>query len=169
MQYYLGIDAFANGGAVKWIDKTDMKVGYANDADKLDGKDSTYYLDYNNLTNKPSVLNPSDYYWANVKVSTSSNNSTVPTFSPTFKYKIATHGQLNPAADWVMATPIAKYLWHDLIAFNTATFEQSTNGSTWTTSTNSQYTQSPTNQKENQTIEVVNSTNRYARWTWAGS
>lgn len=112
---------------------------------------------------------PTEYYWANVKVSESSNDSTVPTFSPTFKYKIAAHDKLNPAADWVISTPIAKYLWHDLIAFKTATFEQSTDGSTWITSTDSKYTQSPTNQKENQTIEVVNSTNRYARWTWADS
>ncbi len=123
---------------------------------------------YNDLLNKPTILNPTDYYWANVKVSTTSNDSTVPTFSPTFKYKITAHEKLNPAADWALSTPIAKYLWHDLIAFKTATFEQSTDGTTWTTSTNSQYTQSPTNQKENQTIEVVNSTNKYARWTWTG-
>lgn len=56
------------------------------------------------------IPNPEDYYWANVKVSTTSNDATVPTFSPTFKYKIAAHNQLKPDTDWVISTPIAKYL-----------------------------------------------------------
>jgi hypothetical protein len=53
----------------------------AADSDKLDGQDGTYYLDYNNLTNKPTIPNPEDYYWANVKVSKESSTSTTPTFS----------------------------------------------------------------------------------------
>lgn len=53
----------------------------AADSDKLDGQDSTYYLNYNNLTNKPTIPNPEDYYWANVKVSKESSTSTTPTFS----------------------------------------------------------------------------------------
>ena len=31
------------------------KTAKASDADKLDGNDSTYYLNYNNLTNKPTI------------------------------------------------------------------------------------------------------------------
>lgn len=168
MQYYLGIDAFANGGAVKWINKTDMKVGYANDADKLDGKDSTYYLDYNNLTNKPSVPNPSDYYWANVKVSTSSSTSTKPTFANNFLVNIATNNVLTPSADWATASAIPKYLWHDLLPFRTAKAEYSTNGETWTEDTTDTYRRTLTNQKENQTITVLSDSRPYARFTWDG-
>lgn len=44
-----------------WIEKGDLLSGYlpktakAADADKLDGNDSTYYLNYNNLTNSPTL------------------------------------------------------------------------------------------------------------------
>ena len=46
--------SFTEGGtslANKYLGKT----AKAADADKLDGKDSTYYLNYNNLTNKPTI------------------------------------------------------------------------------------------------------------------
>ena len=36
------------------IDNGLVQAGYAKNSDKLDGKDSSYYLDYNNLSNKPS-------------------------------------------------------------------------------------------------------------------
>lgn len=44
-----------------WIEKGDLLSGYlpktakAADADKLDGNDSTYYLNYNNLTHSPTL------------------------------------------------------------------------------------------------------------------
>lgn len=79
MQYYLGIDAFANGGAVKWIDKTDMKVGYADDADKLDGQHGSYYLDYNNFTNTPTI--PTVPAVNNGKLTIQRNGTTVATFT----------------------------------------------------------------------------------------
>ena len=44
MTYILGIDAFADGGAVRWTNKANLKAGYADsagDSDKLDGKDLT--------------------------------------------------------------------------------------------------------------------------------
>ena len=46
--------SFTEGGtslANKYLGKT----AKAADADKLDGNDSTYYLNYNNLTNKPTI------------------------------------------------------------------------------------------------------------------
>ena len=46
--------SFTEGGTSlsnKYLGKT----AKAADADKLDGKDSTYYLNYNNLTNKPTI------------------------------------------------------------------------------------------------------------------
>ena len=86
--------------------------GSGLDADKLDGQEGTYYLDYNNFTNKPTiptvnngtltiqkngtnvatftanqssnatanitVPDPVDYYWANVKVSSTSSTATIP-------------------------------------------------------------------------------------------
>lgn len=166
MVYYLGIDAFAQGGAVKWINKADMKVGYADDADKLDGNDSTYYLDYNNLTNTPSIPNPSDYYWANVKVSTSSSTSTKPTFANNFLVNIATNNVLTPGTDWAIASAIPKYLWHDLLPFRTAKAEYSTDGETWTEDTTDKYRRTLTNQKENQTITALSDSRPYARFTW---
>ena len=39
----------------KLADKYLGKTAKAADADKLDGNDSTYYLNYNNLTNKPTL------------------------------------------------------------------------------------------------------------------
>ena len=38
---------------------------------------------YNDLSNKPTIPNPTDYYWANVKVSSTSSNYTTPTFRNT--------------------------------------------------------------------------------------
>ena len=54
---YLRILRYCAG---KWIttDWEKISAGYADsagDADKLDGKDSAYYLNYNNLANKPTI------------------------------------------------------------------------------------------------------------------
>ena len=56
------------------------KLEKATDSDKLDGQDGSYYLNYNNLSNKPTIPNPTNYYWANVKVASTSNNETFPRF-----------------------------------------------------------------------------------------
>lgn len=52
----------------------------AVDSDLLDGKHGEYYLDYNNFTNTPTIPNPEDYYWADMKVSGVSNSNTTPRF-----------------------------------------------------------------------------------------
>lgn len=48
-----GVTLYENGTSLsnKYLGKT----AKAADADKLDGNDSTYYLNYNNLTNKPTI------------------------------------------------------------------------------------------------------------------
>lgn len=53
---------------------------------------------------------PTDYYWANVKVGASSSTSTKPTFANNFLVNIATNNVLTPSADWAIASAIPKYL-----------------------------------------------------------
>lgn len=48
-----GTTIYENGTSL--ISKYLGKTAKAVDADKLDGNDSTYYLNYNNLTNKPTI------------------------------------------------------------------------------------------------------------------
>ena len=118
----------------------------------------------------PTIPNPSDYYWANVKVSTSSSTSTKPTFANNFLVNIATNNVLTPGADWAIASAISKYLWHDLLPFRSAKAEYSTDGTTWTEDTTDKYRRTLTNQKENQTLTVLSDSRPYARFTWdAGS
>ena len=45
-----------NGGTV-WTSTNDGS-GSGLDADKLDGQEGSYYLDYTNLSNKPSIVSP---------------------------------------------------------------------------------------------------------------
>ena len=45
-----------NGGTV-WTSANDGS-GSGLDADKLDGQEGSHYLNYNNLTNKPSIVSP---------------------------------------------------------------------------------------------------------------
>ena len=142
----------------------DTKISHANSGVTAGTYESVTVNAQGHVT---AGTNPTKY-WANVAVSGSSNDNTSPTFNPGFKVKVANNTAYTPAADWAWASPIPNYLWHDLIAFKTATFEQSTDGETWTASTNENYTKGPTNKKENQTIEAVNSTKKFARWTWTG-
>lgn len=47
-------------GGTSLADKYLGKTAKASDAEKLDGQDSTYYLNYNNLTNKPTIPTVND-------------------------------------------------------------------------------------------------------------
>lgn len=142
------------------LDVSDTAVAgqYVSQVSQTDGKIAV------SRANLPTIPT----HWANQALSTSSNDNTAPTFNPAFKVKVTNGIAYTPQTDWAWASPVDKYLWHDLIAFKTAIFEQSTDGIVWTTSTNENYTKGPTNKKENQTTEVVNTTTRYARWTWSG-
>lgn len=85
---YVGMTNAANGGLQRWsADTTQVYTvwdsgndgsGSGLDADKLDGQEGSYYLDYNNLTNKPTIPNPASYYWANVAISSTSSTATAP-------------------------------------------------------------------------------------------
>ena len=119
-----------------------------------------------NATNRKLTLTKGTTYWANIPLASASNDNTEPIFSPKFTVKTSTNQILAPGANWGWASPIAKYLWHDLLPFETATFERSNNGSTWTESTDTQFTQSLTNQKENQIVPIIDDTYTYARFTW---
>lgn len=64
-----------------YIKKSDTElVELPLNASLLDGKSPSYYLDYNNLINIPSSSKVEDYYWANIKISSSSSTTTSPTF-----------------------------------------------------------------------------------------
>lgn len=84
----IGMTSTVNSGLKRWSADTNSSYtiwdsgndgsGSGLDADKLDGQEGSYYLNYNNFTNKPSIPNPTNYYWANVKVSSTSSTATTP-------------------------------------------------------------------------------------------
>lgn len=90
----VGMTGTANGGLKRWTANTNTVYtiwdsgndgsGSGLDADLLDGQEGSYYLNYNNFTNKPTIPNPTSYYWANIKVSDSSSTSTSPTFAEVY-------------------------------------------------------------------------------------
>ena len=64
-------------------DEGNLEVKSAENADnasKLGNQEPSYYLNYDHLDNKPSIPNPTDYYWANIKVAAESNTETEPQF-----------------------------------------------------------------------------------------
>lgn len=144
-------------------------TGTASNASSLNSKAPSYYLDYNNFTNTPTIPEPTDYYWANVKVAKTSSQTTSPTFSPSFSVSVKTNDSLAPGIAWGWASPIAKYLWHDLLAFGAngiPTFETSADGTTYTANTSETYTKKPFISKENNSVETVSDTIKSVRWTW---
>lgn len=89
MPYFIGIDAFANGGKMHWVAKADAKVGYADNAGKVDGCDVETTLTFNSTTTVPTSKAVADYiaekktadaYWADQNLATSKSINTEPTF-----------------------------------------------------------------------------------------
>lgn len=159
----------------------------ANDADlKTVAKTGSY----NDLTNKPTIpaavtvdsalsstsTNPVQNKVINsaldskVTLSTAQEITGKKTLTNNFLVKVSTNDVLAPSGDWGWASPISKYLWHDLLAFRDAKAEYSTDGVTWIEDASDSYKRNLTNQKENQTITVINDSRKHSRFTWdAGS
>lgn len=144
----------------------------ASEINKLDGLTATTtelnYID--GVTSNIQTQLDSKKYWANVTISDSSNDNTIPIFNPTFKIKVGANSVLQSQPNYVLSSPIGKYSWHDIFAFNTngiPTVEVSADGgTTWSASTNKNYTHGLFIQKENQTIQIINDTQTAIRWSW---
>lgn len=147
-------------------------TGTASNASSLNSKAPSYYLDYNNFTNTPTIPKPTDYYWANVKVASTSSQTTIPTFSPQFQVSVPTNEILVPASNWAYASPIPKYLWHDVLAFGAngiPTVERLNASSQWEVSTSTSFTKKLFISKDNNATEIINDTYTAMRWTWKSS
>lgn len=109
-------------------------------------------------------------YWANVQTSHLSNENTKPTFNPEFKVYLPNNTVIPGTAGMAYASPIGKYLWHDLFAFGVNGYPtvttSSNGGSSWATSTNTDYTHKPFIKKENQSITVLKDGQTAIRWQW---
>jgi hypothetical protein len=78
-------------------------------------------------------------YWANVPISATSSNTTKPTLHPDFAFNVATNTIIAGGINKAIASPLAKYLWHDILSFGVnswpTVYVSSDGGSTWSTST----------------------------------
>ena len=147
-------------------------TGTASNASSLNSKEPSYYLDYNNFTNTPTIPKPTDYYWANVKVASTSSQRTTPTFAPQFQVSVPTNEIMIPASNWAYASPIPKYLWHDVLAFGAngvPTVERLNASSQWEVSTSTTFTKKLFISKDNNATEIINDTYTAMRWTWKSS
>lgn len=79
-------------------DKYLGKTAKAADADKLDGNDSSYYLNYNNLSNKPTILSEADV--KGIKVDNAVNADTAEKVKQSLKIYYKTHPQVSYSADY---------------------------------------------------------------------
>lgn len=147
-------------------------TGTASNAASLNGKAPSHYLDYNFFTNTPTIPNPTDYYWADVKVANASSQRTTPTFAPQFQVSVPANEILIPAPNWAYASPIPKYLWHDVLAFGAngiPTVERLNTSSQWEVSTSTSFTKKLFISKDNNATEIINDTYTAMRWTWKSS
>lgn len=112
-------------------------------------------------------------YWANVAVSATSSNTTKPKFSPDFEFNVAANTVIGSAANKAIASPLARYLWHDIISFGAnghpTVSISADGGSTWTTSTDVNLQKKLFIQREDQTITVLDDSKTAIRWDWYSS
>lgn len=109
-------------------------------------------------------------YWADIEVSGSSSKTSAPTFSPDFKFNVASNSVIGAAANKAIASPLAKYLWHDILSFGVnghpTVSVSSDGGSTWAASTDETLQKKLFIQREDQTVTVLDDTKTAIRWQW---
>lgn len=109
-------------------------------------------------------------YWADVSVATTANKATKPTFSPDFAFNVAANAILSGGTNRAIASPLAKYLWHDIIAFGSNTHPKveisANSGSSWSESTDVNLSRKLFIGRENQSVTVLDDTKTAIRWTW---
>lgn len=109
-------------------------------------------------------------YWANVEVSGTSSNTTKPKFSPDFEFNVGSNSIIGAAANKAIASPLAKYLWHDIVSFGVngdPTVTTSANaGSTWSESTDANLQKKLFIQREDQSVTVLDDSKTAIRWQW---
>ena len=144
---------------------TSTELGY------LSGVTSSVQTQLTNLSNKK--------YWADIELSSASQLNTSPTFDPMFKVNVTpgnTIIQPSNTSNAAWASPISKYLWHDLLAFGAnghPTVEYSTDGQTWQNASSlSDYSSLQKGlfiHKEDQAMNGINDSRPHLRWTWEAS
>lgn len=109
-------------------------------------------------------------YWADIEVSGSSSKTKAPTLSPDFKFNVASNSVIGAAANKAIASPLAKYLWHDILSFGVnghpTVSVSSDGGSTWAASTDETLQKKLFIQREDQTVTVLDDTKTAIRWQW---
>ena len=108
-------------------------------------------------------------YWADQQVSTAANDNTSPTFNPGFKVKVSQNSAISPITNGGWNSPLSKYTWHDLFAFNrngVPTVQTSTDGSTWSDLSDVNLSRKLFIQREDQTITALDDSKPNIRWIW---
>lgn len=108
-------------------------------------------------------------YWADQTVGTTANDNTSPTFNPGFKVKVKSNTVISPIYNGGWNSPLSKYTWHDLFAFNRngiPTVQTSTDGTTWTNSSDVNLSRKLFIHREDQTITVLDDSKPNIRWVW---
>ena len=92
--------------------------------------------------------------------------------SPSSGLNIANDQVLVPQGNWQWASPIPKFLWHDLLAFREAIISYSIDGNTWLSyeaNDKDNFKRNLTNQKESQTLTILDDSKPYIRFEWIPS
>lgn len=112
-------------------------------------------------------------YWADVAISGTSSKTTTPTFSPDFKFNTASNLAIGGGSNKVLGSPLAKYLWHDILSFGVnghpTVSVSADGGTTWTDSEDAVLQKKLFIQREDQTVTVLSDTMTAIRWSWYSS